>query len=253
MVAAYLVFLLVLALERVVELLISRRNAAWSFDQGGVEYGARHLPYMKALHTGFFIACALEVVLLDRPFFPRLAVPMLGLVVLAELLRYWVVFTLGKRWNVRVIVVPGTAAVRSGPFRFLRHPNYLAVVVEGFAVPLVHSAWWTAIGVQPAQCLDALGAHPLRGERARCALPIAMERGQVLEDVRRVLEEHLLISDVREETDLFRDLELDSVQQLTFIVDLENNFEICFDEGDEASIRTIGDVVDIVSRRLSAL
>ncbi len=80
-----------------------------------------------------------------------------------------------------------------------------------------------------------------------------MERGRVLEDVRRVLEEHLLISDVREETDLFRDLELDSVQQLTFIVELENIFEICFDEGDEASIRTIGDVVDIVSRRLSAL
>ena len=80
-----------------------------------------------------------------------------------------------------------------------------------------------------------------------------MERGRVLADVRRVLEEHLLISDVREETDLFRDLELDSVQQLTFIVELENAFEICFDEGDEARIRTIGDVVDIVSRRLSAL
>ena len=79
-----------------------------------------------------------------------------------------------------------------------------------------------------------------------------MERGRVLEDVRRVLEEHLLISDVREETDLFRDLELDSVQQLTFIVELENAFEICFDEGDEARIRTICDVVDIVSRRLSA-
>jgi len=79
-----------------------------------------------------------------------------------------------------------------------------------------------------------------------------MERGRVLEDVRRVLAEHLLISDVREETDLFRDLELDSVQQLTFIVELENNFEICFDEGDEAEIRTIGDVVDIVSRRLAA-
>ena len=80
-----------------------------------------------------------------------------------------------------------------------------------------------------------------------------MERGRVLADVRRVLEEHLLISDVREETDLFRDLELDSVQQLTFIVELENAFEICFDEGDEARIRTIGDVVDIVSHRLSVL
>ncbi len=81
-----------------------------------------------------------------------------------------------------------------------------------------------------------------------------MERGRVLEDVKRVLEEHLLIdADVQEETDLFRDLKLDSVQQLTFIVELENAFEICFDEGDEARIRTIGDVVDIVSRRLSAL
>jgi acyl carrier protein len=79
-----------------------------------------------------------------------------------------------------------------------------------------------------------------------------MERGRVLEEVRRVLEEHLLIADVQEETDLFRDLELDSVQQLTFIVELENAFEICFDERDEARIRTIGDVVEIVSHRLSA-
>ncbi len=80
-----------------------------------------------------------------------------------------------------------------------------------------------------------------------------MERRRVLEDVQRVLEKHLRIADVQEETDLFRDLELDSVQQLTFIVELENAFEICFDEGDEARIRTIGDVVDIVSHRLSAL
>lgn len=79
-----------------------------------------------------------------------------------------------------------------------------------------------------------------------------MERRRVLERVRAVLEEHLHIADVQEETDLFRDLELDSVQQLTFIVELENAFEVCFDEGDEAGIRTIGDVVDIVSRRLSA-
>ncbi len=145
MVAAYLAFLSILALERVVELVISTSNAAWSFAQGGVEFGARHFPYMKALHTGFLIACALEVVLLDRPFLTALAFPMFGLVICAELLRYWVIFTLGRRWNVRVIVVPGLPAVTSGPFRFMRHPNYLAVVIEGFAVPLVHTAWWTAI------------------------------------------------------------------------------------------------------------
>ena len=146
MVGAYLVFLALLAGERLVELSISRRNAAWSFARGGIEYGADHFVYMKVLHTGFFLACALEVVLLKRPFYPVLAAPMLFLVLLAQALRYWVVFTLGKRWNVRVIVVPGLPAVRRGPYRFLRHPNYLAVAIEGVAVPLVHTAWWTAIG-----------------------------------------------------------------------------------------------------------
>lgn len=76
------------------------------------------------------------------------------------------------------------------------------------------------------------------------------DRATVLRDVRQVLEEHLKIADVDEETHLFRDLELDSIQQLTFVVEIENHFKICFDEGDEAGIATIGDVVDAVSNRL---
>lgn len=144
--SAYLVFLLVLAGERVVELLISRRNARWSLAQGGIEYGADHFGAMKLLHGSFFVACALEVSLLKRPFIPALAAAMLVLVLAAEGLRYWVIFTLGKRWNVRVLVVPRLAPIRTGPYRFLRHPNYVAVVIEGFAVPLVHTAWWTALG-----------------------------------------------------------------------------------------------------------
>ncbi len=77
-----------------------------------------------------------------------------------------------------------------------------------------------------------------------------MDRASVLRDVRQVLEEHLTIVDVDEATHLFRDLELDSIQQLTFVVEIENHFKICFDEGDEAGIETIGDVVDAVSKRL---
>jgi acyl carrier protein len=77
-----------------------------------------------------------------------------------------------------------------------------------------------------------------------------MDRATVLRDVRQVLEEHLRIADVDEATHLFRDLELDSIQQLTLVVEIENHFKICFDEGDEAGIATIGDVVDAVSNRL---
>ena len=145
MVGLYLAFLALLALERMIELAVSKRNAAWSLEQGGIEYGRDHFKYMKLLHTSFFIACALEVVLLDRPFIPELGFPMLGIALLAQAIRYWVIFTLGKRWNVRVIVVPGLPAVSSGPYRLLKHPNYLAVVLEGFAVPLIHTAWITAI------------------------------------------------------------------------------------------------------------
>jgi len=79
-----------------------------------------------------------------------------------------------------------------------------------------------------------------------------MDRATVLHDVQQVLEEHLRIADVDEATHLFRDLELDSIQQLTFVVEIENHFKICFDEGDESGIATIGDVVDAVATRLDS-
>ena len=101
---------------------------------------------MRALHAAFFVACALEVVGLERPFDARLGLPMLALAAAAQGLRYWAITTLGPRWNVRVIVVPGAPVVTSGPYRWLRHPNYAAVVAEGIAIPLIHGAWWTALG-----------------------------------------------------------------------------------------------------------
>ncbi len=146
MVIAYLSLLGLVAIERMFELALSRRNAAWAFSQGGVETGREHLLAMKLLHAVFFAACALEVVLLDRPFLPWLGAPMLALAIGAQALRYWAVASLGKRWNVRVITIPGMPLSTAGPYRFLRHPNYLAVVLEGIAIPLIHTALLTACG-----------------------------------------------------------------------------------------------------------
>jgi len=143
-VGAYLGLLAALACERGFEIALSRRHAAWAFARGGVEFGRGQLLPMRLLHGGFLLGCALEVVLLDRPFLPALGLPMLVCVLAAQALRYWAVHALGNQWNVRVIVVPGLPRVMRGPYRLLRHPNYLAVVIEGIAVPLVHSAWLTA-------------------------------------------------------------------------------------------------------------
>ncbi|MBO1737676.1 isoprenylcysteine carboxyl methyltransferase family protein [Leifsonia sp. TF02-11] len=141
----YTVLVLATGAERIAELVVSSRNARWSFARGGVEYGRRHFPPMVALHTGLLLACLAEVWLLDRPFLPWLGWPMLVLVVASQALRWWCIATLGPRWNTRVIVVPGLPLVARGPYRWLHHPNYVAVVVEGFALPLVHSAWITAV------------------------------------------------------------------------------------------------------------
>lgn len=143
--AAYGCLLLLIAAERMVELRISSRNAAWVLSRGGVEVGQRHFKVMTLLHSAWFAGCAAEVILLRRPMLPALMAPMLLLAVGAQALRYWAIRALGRAWNVRVIVLPGTPAVTGGPYAWLRHPNYLAVVVEGFAVPLIHSAWITAL------------------------------------------------------------------------------------------------------------
>ncbi len=132
------------AAERLAELVVSRRNVAWSVAQGGKEHGGRHYPLIVAVHIGLLAGAAAEVVFLSRPFVPVLGSPMLVLVLGAQALRWKVIQTLGPHWTTRVIVLPQHARIESGPYRFVRHPNYLAVVVEGFALPLVHSAWLTA-------------------------------------------------------------------------------------------------------------
>lgn len=144
MVTWYAALLVAVALERVAELVVSRRNTAWSLARGGREFGAGHYAAMVALHVALLAACLAEVLLARRGFGPELGWPMLAVVVASEGLRWWCIASLGRSWNTRVIVVPGSRLVTSGPYRWMRHPNYLAVVAEGAALPLVHSAWVTA-------------------------------------------------------------------------------------------------------------
>lgn len=133
------------ALERLAEMVISTRNARWSMARGGVEAGKGHYPFMVALHTLFLFACVGEHLLLDRAVPAALFWATLALAVAAQALRWWVITTLGRQWNTRVIVIPGAARVSEGPFRHLRHPNYVAVVLEGVVLPVMGGAWITAI------------------------------------------------------------------------------------------------------------
>ena len=141
----YVLLIVAVGLERVAELVVSERHARWAFEHGGVEYGRSHYGVMSALHAAFLISCVAEVAVADRPFLLWLGWPMLALVLAAQAVRWWCIATLGNQWNTRVIVVPGIPLVTGGPYRWLRHPNYVAVAVEFFALPMVHTAWVTAL------------------------------------------------------------------------------------------------------------
>ena len=152
--------------ERLVELVVAQRNVRWAFERGGVETGARHYPPMVVLHSGLLVACVAEVWLADRPFVGLLGWTMLALVAASQGLRWWCVGTLGRQWNTRVIVVPGLLLVRRGPYRWLPHPNYVAVALEGLALPLVHSAWITALAFTVLNAALLLGVRIPTEERA---------------------------------------------------------------------------------------
>lgn len=141
----YLILLGAVGVERLAELVLAQRNLAWSRARGGIEIGAGHYPVMVALHLALLVGCVVEVAVMQRPFIPVLGWSMLALVIAAQGLRWWCITTLGRQWNTRVVVIPGAARVEGGPYRWFSHPNYVAVAIEGFALPLVHSAWVTAL------------------------------------------------------------------------------------------------------------
>jgi methyltransferase len=130
------------AVQRVLELRLARRNETWARERGAVEHGASHYPLFFLLHGGWLVGLVVEALARDElsPLWPL----WLGAFVLAQALRYWAIASLGRRWNTRVLVLPDAPLVRAGPYRWLRHPNYVAVVIELAALPLCFGALWTA-------------------------------------------------------------------------------------------------------------
>jgi len=144
-VIAFIALLLVVAALRIIELRISRNHQRAMVPHGAVLVKEPLYPWLVAVHTLVLIGAAVEVVALKRPFIPALAATMFAIFLAANLVRLWVIRTLGNHWNVQVMDSTSMGVITTGPFRFVRHPNYSAVFVEMISLPLIHTAWITAI------------------------------------------------------------------------------------------------------------
>ncbi|HEX6203683.1 MAG TPA: isoprenylcysteine carboxyl methyltransferase family protein [Thermoanaerobaculia bacterium] len=173
---AFLALVLAIGVERLAELVVNRRHERALAARGAREVGRGHYPVMVVLHTGLLAAAPAEVLLLDRPFLPWLGWPALALVAASTAMRWWVIRTLGDRWTTTIWVLPGAPRITTGPYRFLRHPNYLGVAVELFALPLVHTAWWTALAFGVADLW--LLRHRIRVEDRALAAAGPRDAGQ---------------------------------------------------------------------------
>jgi len=141
----YLGLLAAVAVLRLVELRISRRHQQTMVAKGAVPVPEPHFKWIVVVHTGVLIGAALEVILLHRPFLPLLAAAMFIVFLASNLMRFWVVRELGDLWNVQVMDSTRIGVVITGPFRFVRHPNYTGVILEMISLPLIHTAWITTI------------------------------------------------------------------------------------------------------------
>lgn len=142
MVALWLALAFVVV-QRILELRLAQANLRWALSQGAREYGREHYPLFFLLHLGWMLGWLLEG--LARQQLSPIWWLWLAVFVLAQGLRYWAIQSLGRYWNTRIIIVPGAKKIASGPYRYLRHPNYLAVALELLSLPLIFNAWITAL------------------------------------------------------------------------------------------------------------
>ncbi len=142
--AIFVLAVTLVAAQRLLELVLARRNERRARARGAVERGRGHYPFIVALHTLWLVSTLVEGIL-RGPELPVLWPVPLALFLLVQPLRYWALFSLGESWNTKILVVPGAKPVRRGPYRYLNHPNYVVVVVEILAFPLIFGAWVTAL------------------------------------------------------------------------------------------------------------
>nr|WP_285889691.1 isoprenylcysteine carboxyl methyltransferase family protein [Neobacillus niacini] len=139
----FYIFFSVLLIQRLLELAIARRNEKWMKERGAIEFGMRHYQFIVLMHSMFFVFFLFEKVTFSREllsFWPLLA----AVFVCAQLIRVWAISSLGRYWNTKIIVLPNVEVVRKGPYRFIKHPNYLVVSIELMVVPLMFGAYITA-------------------------------------------------------------------------------------------------------------
>jgi len=133
----------ILILQRLGELVLAHRNLSILKQRGGYEVGASHYKYIVFIHLGWFISMIGEYYLWGT--LSSLWFIYVGIFIFAQIGRYWVISTLGIFWNTRIVVIPNTLPIKNGPYRFLRHPNYLIVKVELLVFPLIFNLFFTAI------------------------------------------------------------------------------------------------------------
>ncbi len=176
---APLVFAVALvALQRLLELGLSRRNERILRARSAVERGQGHYPLIVALHTLWLLSTLVEGTLRGDPDLPALWPLPLALFLLVQPLRYWAILSLGENWNTRILVVPGAKLVRRGPYRYLRHPNYVAVVVEILTFPLIFGAWITALVFSVLNAI-LLSARIRDENRALAELAVSGQRSAI--------------------------------------------------------------------------
>lgn len=138
--------LCIVLLQRISELLLAAKNARWIRASGGYEVGSSHYKYIVVLHITFFVSLILEVMYRrELHSLPSWWMVPFTFFVLAQLMRYWCIASLGRHWNTRILILPGAEPLRLGPYRFLRHPNYWVVAIELLSLPLTFHAFTTAI------------------------------------------------------------------------------------------------------------
>ncbi|HLS34990.1 MAG TPA: isoprenylcysteine carboxylmethyltransferase family protein [Bacillota bacterium] len=139
-----LVLLIFIALQRITELMIAKRNEQWMKKRGGIERGKEHYKWFVIVHTLFFLSILLEVDLRDYSGF-KINLLLLTIFVLLQIARVWCITSLGRFWNTKIIILPSELLVEKGPYKYVKHPNYIIVGLELFFIPLLFNAYVTAL------------------------------------------------------------------------------------------------------------
>ncbi len=138
------IIIAILGIQRLIELLIARRNERIVKSNGAREYDQKGYKLIVLMHIAFFISLISEYVSFGKTL-NHYWIPLVILFLLAQALRYWAITSLGYYWNTKILVTPNTSPISRGPYKYIRHPNYLAVIVEIAVIPLIFSCYLTSI------------------------------------------------------------------------------------------------------------